>query len=74
MFMSDMQVLKLRQIKYEKTLDEKREWVKRQVMPTLTAIILADGGSLEFVENNMEQGLNRMNQSLYDMAMGELDN
>ena len=45
-----------------------------EVMPTLAAVILADGGSLEFVEDNLENGLNRMNKSLYKMAMGELNN
>ena len=41
-------------------------------MPTLAAVILADGGSLKFVEDNLENGLSRMNKSLYKMAMVEL--
>ena len=72
-FMDGVSSLKITVPKYEKTMDEKKTWIKRQVMPTLAAVILADGGSLEFVEDNLENGLNRMNKSLYKMAMGELN-
>lgn len=72
-FIAGVQGLKLYVPKYEKTLDDKKEWIVRQVMPTLTAVILADGGSLEFVENNLENGLNRMKKGLYDMAVNELN-
>ena len=71
-FMDGISSLKITVPKYEKTMDEKKTWIKRQVMPTLAAVILADGGSLEFVEDNLENGLNRMNKSLYNMAMSEL--
>ena len=71
-FMDGISSLKITVPKYEKTMDEKKTWIKRQVMPTLAAVILADGGSLEFVEDNLENGLSRMNKSLYKMAMVEL--
>ncbi|MBT9812909.1 replication initiation factor domain-containing protein, partial [Enterocloster citroniae] len=71
-FMDGISSLKITVPKYEKTMDEKKTWIKRQVMPTLAAVILSDGGSLEFVEDNLENGLNRMNKSLYKMAMGKL--
>lgn len=71
-FMDGISSLKITVPKYEKTMDEKKTWIKRQVMPTLAAVILADGGSLEFVEDNLENGLSRMNKRLYKMAMVEL--
>lgn len=71
-FTSNVAALKITVPKMLKTLDEKRSWVERQVAPTLAAIILADGGSLEFLENNLVSGLDRMNHSLYEMAMAEL--
>ena len=71
-FMDGISSLKITVPKYEKTMDEKKTWIKRQVMPTLAAVILADGGSLEFVEDNLENGLSRMNKRLYKMTMVEL--
>lgn len=71
-FINGISSLKITVPKFEKSLEDKKTWIKRQVMPTLAAVILADGGSLEFVEDNLENGLNRMNKSLYEMAMVEL--
>lgn len=70
-FINGISSLKITVPKFEKSLEDKKTWIKRQVMPTLAAVILADGGSLEFVEDNLENGLNRMNKSLYNMAMAE---
>lgn len=70
-FIDGISSLKITVPKYEKSMDEKKSWIQRQVMPTLAAVILSDGGSLEFIENNLENGLNRMNKSLYNMAMRE---
>ena len=54
------------------TLAEKRSWINRQVMPTLAAIVMADGGSLEFVEDNLSSGADRMNSTLCHMVQSEL--
>ncbi len=72
-FIDGLSPLKLTVMKYDKTLDDKRKWVKRQVMPTLAAILLADGGSIEFIENNLENAVDRMSPSLYRMAMSAIN-
>lgn len=71
LFLSDLQPLKLHQPIIEKTMDDKRNWLVKQVVPTLTAVIMADGGSMEFIEDNLSQGLERMKRPLYEMAMFE---
>ena len=38
-----------------KTIDDKKEWFDRQVGPTFAKILDYDGGSLEFITNNLEQ-------------------
>lgn len=70
-FLADLEPIKLHQPVTEKTMDDKREWLIRQVVPTLTAVIIADGGSMEFIEDNLVQGLERMKRPLYEMAMLE---
>lgn len=38
-----------------KTINDKREWFDRQVGPTFAKILDADGGSMEFITNNLKQ-------------------
>lgn len=72
-FIDGISSLRLTVPRCKTTLDDKRSWLKRQVMPTLAAVVLADGGSLEFIEGNLENGLNRMSRYLYNMAISELE-
>ena len=77
-FLDGISALKLYVPQMEKDIDDKKQWVKKQVMPTLVAIIMSDGGSLEFIENNMESGLVRMKKPLREMVEkclgGDYDN
>lgn len=67
-FLDGISALKLYIPQTEKDIDDKKQWVKKQVMPTLVAIIMSDGGSLEFIENNMESGFVRMKKPLREMV------
>lgn len=72
-FLSNISSLKLYVPHDEKSMNDKKNWVSKQVMPTLAAIIMSDGGSLEFIENNIESGLIRMKKSLREMVQRSLD-
>lgn len=70
-FLDGIGSLKLYMPDREKNINEKKAWINKQVMPTLSAIIVADGGSLEFIENNLETGYRRMKKPLLDMIRKE---
>lgn len=63
-FIRDVSPLKLFVPQEEKTLEDKKAWINKQVAPTFAAILLADGGSLEFFEKISIDGLKRMKKNL----------
>lgn len=73
-FMDGISSKRLTVFKAPVTLAEKRSWINRQVMPTLAAVIMADGGSLEFIEDNLPGGADRMNNTLRHMVESALSN
>lgn len=48
----------------KKTLKDKRLWLIRQVLPTLTGVIIADGGSYDIITDNLENSVVRMSQEM----------
>lgn len=70
-FLNGIAPLKLYVKKEKRTLDDSRRWLQRQVAPTLTAVVAADGGSIEFVEKMVYLGLNRLNKRHLDMIAAE---
>lgn len=52
----------------EKSLREKKEWVMKQVGPTLAAIVKADGGDLTFVYALLDSGSQRLSPQLIDLV------
>ena len=44
----------------EKTLDCTREWLTRQVAPSLAAVVIADGGATDFVDGMLADGSFRL--------------
>lgn len=48
----------------ERTLDDKRNWVIKQVLPTLTGIIIADGGTFDLIMDNWDRSVDRMSESM----------
>ncbi|MDO4261337.1 MAG: replication initiation factor domain-containing protein [Eubacteriales bacterium] len=47
-----------------KTLDDKRNWIKEQVLPTLTGIIIADSGMFDIITENWDASVMRMKSDL----------
>lgn len=56
----------------DKTLKEKREWFSKQCASTLTAIVFADGGSIDFILDCVKYGEVKMSKSLRDLVRVEL--
>ena len=50
-----------------KTIDDTKNWIKRQVAPSLASIVSYDGGSLEFVYDVLNSSLKRLTASQMDM-------
>ena len=77
-FIRDVSPLKLFASQEGKTLEDKKAWINKQVAPTFAAILLADGGSLEFFEKIVSDGSKRMkknlrrlvDQALHDFSSG----
>lgn len=56
----------------EKTLNDKKEWIVSQVLPTLTGIIIADGGVLDIITDNWDDSLERMSPSMLRLVENSL--
>lgn len=67
-FITDVQKLSLYLPATPKTLDEKKEWFVRQVGPTFAGIYAAEGGNLDWVFDNMNSYLDRMNRDMQDLV------
>lgn len=52
-----------------RTYFDKKNWVEQQVMPTLAGIMLIDG--YDFISSNLDQALNRMKDSMWDIVDAE---
>lgn len=50
-----------------KTLEDKKQWIIRQVLPTLTGIIIADGGALDIIMDHWDESLRRMPAALSEL-------
>lgn len=62
-FLSGIDKLKICQPVSEKTIDEKREWIMKQVAPTISAIYEIDG-DLSFIYSLIENGSLRLSPEL----------
>lgn len=67
-FIDGIQALRLYVHHDEKSLDDKKAWILRQVAPTLTGIIIADYGDMSFLTNHLELQAGRMKPGLRDMV------
>lgn len=50
-----------------KTIEDKKNWIIEQVLPTLTGIIIADGGSYDIITNHWESSLFRMKHDMKEL-------
>lgn len=67
-FLSGIEPLRLSLATVEKDIEDKKKWIVKQVMPTLATIIMADGGSYDFITANLHSGCVRMKKHLWDMV------
>ena len=70
-FLFGISKVKISQPIPEKTLDKKREWLKKQVAQTISAIYKVDG-SLDFIYELIEIGDIRMSAELRDIIYKEV--
>lgn len=61
--------LRLVAVKSEKTVEKSKEWIRRQCMPTIAGLVMANGGSLDFVTNHLQEHYERL--SPHDRQMYE---
>lgn len=52
--------VKLSSKKEDKTVDELKKWVESQIAPTLATISIADGGSVDFLYEQIREGQKRL--------------
>lgn len=66
-FIDGIDAVKLYVPSEPKTLEEKREWFKRQVAPTLAGIIIADGGTMDIVTENFYDYVKKISNDMQDI-------
>lgn len=67
-FVENVSKLRLTVGKAEKTLDSRKEWISKQCMPTISAIIASDNGDLSFITDRLSDSLWRNKKSILDMV------
>ena len=65
--------IKLSRIKEEKTIDETKEWLMKQLAPTIASTVIADEGDLDFIVELIKDGQKRMKPKHYKMIEKEHD-
>lgn len=67
-FISGVDKLRLSMRKVVKTLEEKKEWIKRQCAPSIAAVCASEGGDLGFILDDMRDALFRNSKAVLDMV------
>lgn len=67
-FINNIRALRLYVHHEEKTLEDKKNWIMRQVAPTLTGIIIANYGDISFLTQHLELQSGRMKRGLRDLV------
>ncbi len=60
-FVADVSKLRLSLPNKIKTIDDKRNWIDKQCMPTIAGLIIASGGDVSFLRDNLESHFDRLN-------------
>jgi phage replication initiation protein len=60
-FIAGISPLRLSVQRKETTIDDKKRWIRKQVAPTIAAIVIADGGSFEFFTEHLQDDVFRIN-------------
>lgn len=66
-FVCNVEKLRLTVSKPEKNLDQKKEWICRQCMPSISAIVASENGDLGFITDRLNDSLWRNKKAILDM-------
>ncbi|MST79016.1 replication initiation factor domain-containing protein [Lactobacillus equicursoris] len=64
--LAEAEQLQLTIEKEAKTIEDMRDWVDRQISPTLSAILKAHGGDLAWLRSTIAEGSKRLSQKHKD--------
>lgn len=67
-FVGSIEKIRLTVQSSPKTLEDKKNWIIEQVLPTLTGIIIADGGSYDIITDHWDSSLMRMKSDMISMV------
>lgn len=70
-FIAGVDKLRLSLSKTVKTISQKKEWIKKQCLPSIAAICAAEYGDLGFITENMVSALFRNSKAVLDMVFTE---
>ena len=65
-FMENISRLKMSVARVEKDIEKVKDWIKRQVMPSMAWIVACDGGDLGFFTHNLKDALFRNSKTKLD--------
>ena len=68
-FVHTINKLKLYVPDSNKTLEDKRNWIVQNVLPTLSGVVLADGGCLDVITQNFENAVIRMSKEMQHIVL-----
>lgn len=68
-FLGNVEKLRLTVESTPKTLEDKRNWIIEQVLPTLTGIIIADGGRYDIIVKHWDSSLMRMKSDMWKLIV-----
>lgn len=67
LFLGAVGMLRLSQKKIPKTLEDKKNWIINQVLPTITGIIIADGGVFDIITEHWDSSIHRMHSDMLSL-------
>ena len=69
LFVNAVKAIRLYVPEAPKTLEDKKQWIDRQVLSTLAGLFLAYGGTFSFIEDNLDYGIRRMKYDLRELVI-----
>lgn len=69
LFINGIKAIRLYVPEAPKTLEDKRQWIDRQVLSTLAGLFLAYGGTFSFIEDNIDLGIRKMKYDLRELVI-----
>lgn len=67
-FVGGVEKLRLSISKTTKTISEKKDWIIKQCMPTISAVVASEFGDMSFITDRLEDSLYRNSKTVLDMV------